>query len=602
MNQTNAALLNNYKCIYSTGILKSKASRCRNISTMCRLQLLVNTRSKFQQVLGRNKSELFHSGSKSLPPIVSYLPKSSLIVSTFRPSREFSSLISLNRTNKFESLNTKNRFDPLSSISSSLSRKFSSSLQLRHGHHLSTPPLQCHHHLHTSCIRHKLIQFNLADIGEGIREVNIKEWNGNVTEGARINEFDVVCEVESDKASVTITSRYKGTVRKVYYGEGDVALVGKPLLDIEVEDEGVAAEEADSLDRKAAPGVSEVNTPDMSDQPNETVHKEPNKVNREPIAHKPDVTPDLSRDSAVSHLNQPVNLNKNKWKILATPSVRRMIKHYEIDTKELRGTGKQGRVLKEDIITYMNSPSDETNPAHTAHVREASNVIPIRGYVKGMFKSMTEANTIPSLRLTEEVDTTQLRDVKNQVSALYQEKFGLKLTYMPFFIKALSLCMTEYPILNASIDPTQENILVNPDHNISIAIDTKHGLVVPNIKSVNKLSLLDITRELLRIQGCSHEGKVLPRDIQGGTISMSNVGNVGGTLVQPIIVPRQVCIVAFGKIQLLPRFDAEMRVVAKCILNVTWAADHRVVDGATVARAATLWKSLVENPALLLTQ
>ncbi|KAI5704528.1 hypothetical protein M8J75_006355 [Diaphorina citri] len=484
---------------------------------MCRLQLLVNTRSRFQQVLGRNKSELFHSGSKSLPPIVSYLPKSSLI---------------------------------------------------------------CHHHLHTSCIRHKLIQFNLADIGEGIREVNIKEWNGNVTEGARINEFDVVCEVESDKASVTITSRYKGTVRKVYYGEGDVALVGKPLLDIEVE------EEADSLDRKAAPGVSEVNTPDTSDQPNETLHKEPNKVNREPIAHKPDVTPDISRDSAVSHLNQPVNLNKNKWKILATPSVRRMIKHYEIDTKELRGTGKQGRVLKEDIITYMNAPSDETNPAHTAHVREASNVIPIRGYVKGMFKSMTEANTIPSLRLTEEVDTTQLRDVKNQVSALYQEKFGLKLTYMPFFIKALSLCMTEYPILNASIDPTQENILVNPDHNISIAIDTKHGLVVPNIKSVNKLSLLDITRELLRIQGCSHEGKVLPRDIQGGTISMSNVGNVGGTLVQPIIVPRQVCIVAFGKIQLLPRFDAEMRVVAKCILNVTWAADHRRIPNQAVSPAA----------------
>uniref|UniRef100_A0A8D9ES24 Dihydrolipoamide acetyltransferase component of pyruvate dehydrogenase complex n=1 Tax=Cacopsylla melanoneura TaxID=428564 RepID=A0A8D9ES24_9HEMI len=495
-------------------------------------------------------------------------------------------------------------------------------------------------HLHTSPSLAKLIQFNLADIGEGIREVTIKEWNPDVKVGAMIGEFDTVCEVESDKASVSITSRYSGVVKKVFHGEGDVALVGKPLIEIEVDDDGLETSVENNKDEKEATNTSskdskeDGNTKEFGDKPIEsdendsscvsskqTEVKQINSAQSELAVNKEThklrhIEPNREWGSPSSAANrQTVNLNKNKWKVLATPSVRRMIKQYDIDTKELRGTGKQGRVLKEDIVHYMNSPATETSDYHSIQnvektpldlgdksVKSDTTVIPIRGYVKGMFKSMTESNTIPTLRLTEEVDTTRLKEVKNDVAQLFQAKHGLKLTFMPFFIKALSVCVSEYPILNASIDANSENIVVNPEHNVCIAIDTQHGLVVPHIKRVSQLNLVAITRELLRLQASAQEGKVSPSDLLGGTISMSNVGNVGGTLVQPIIVPRQVCIVAFGKMQHLPRFDDAGCVVARSILNVTWAADHRVVDGATVARAATLYRELVENPMLLLTQ
>lgn len=462
--------------------------------------------------------------------------------------------------------------------------------------------------LHTTLSLNKVVQFNLADIGEGIREVTIKEWNPDVRVGTKIAEFDVLCEVESDKASVSITSRYSGVVTKVYHVEGEVAQVGKPLIEIEIDGEEERPNPIETPSGEVSGGNNNVNI--ASDETN--TYSDKTEVITGTNESK-QILENNQEDSVVQSnqhghfVSQPVVLNKNRWKILATPAVRRMIKQYNIDTKHLRGTGKQGRVLKDDIVTYMNSPAIDHSCVgqvqtleHLGTANKSSSVIPIKGYVKAMFKSMSESNAIPTLRLTEEVDTSRLKEVKAELSQIYREKFNAKVTYMPFFIKALSQCIAEYPILNASIDDTSQNIIINAQHNICIAIDTEHGLVVPNIKDVNKLSLGDIAHELNRLMASAREGKVSPADLQGGTIAMSNLGNVGGSLAQPIIMPRQVSIVAMGRMQLLPRYDANGSLVPRSMLNVTWAADHRVVDGASTARAATMWKSLIENPLLLL--
>lgn len=463
--------------------------------------------------------------------------------------------------------------------------------------------------LHTTPTLKKVIPFNLADIGEGIREVVIKEWNPKVRLGEKIEEFDIICEVESDKASVSITSRYSGIVFKVYHQEGDVAFVGNPLIDIQVDveqekDVGKKSSEIEDVGKDTAAERQQTEKA-KSTQINDD-KTECNNLDRKIESSL--ITSEFQEnrhqeDNFVKINDQMMLLNRNRWKILATPAVRRMIKQYDINTKHLRGSGKQGRVLKEDIIAYLNSPVKDDPISDSHELSEASktpSAIPIQGYVKGMFKSMTESNKIPTLRLSEEVDTTLLKTIRTEINEIYHKKFDLKVTYMPFFIKALSLCISEYPILNANIDSTAENILINPKHNICIAIDTKHGLTVPNIKDVDQLSIGNIARELNRLQSNAHARKVPLVDLQGGTIAMSNVGNVGGVLVQPIVMPQQVCIVAFGRMVVVPRYDSEGSLVPRSVLTVTWAADHRVVDGATVARAATLWKSLVENPLLLL--
>merc|ERR1719443_157524 len=175
-------------------------------------------------------------------------------------------------------------------------------------------------------------------------------------------------------------------------------------------------------------------------------------------------------------------------------------------------------------------------------------------------------------------------------------EFGIKLSYMPFIIKAVSLALNDHPILNASMSEDETELIYHEDHNIGVATDTPHGLLVPNIKAVQNLSVLEIAAELNRLHQAGLQNKLTPKDIKGGTFSLSNIGSIGGTYAKPVIMPPQVAIGAIGRIQKLPRFDHHDNVVAAHIMNVSWSADHRIIDGATMARFSNQMKTYVENP------
>ncbi|XP_066503621.1 lipoamide acyltransferase component of branched-chain alpha-keto acid dehydrogenase complex, mitochondrial [Hoplias malabaricus] len=424
-----------------------------------------------------------------------------------------------------------------------------------------------------------ILQFKLSDIGEGIMEVTVKEWY--VKEGDRVSQFDSICEVQSDKASVTITSRYDGVIRKLYYDVDSIALVGKPLVDIETD--GGQAPEEDVME-----------------------------------------TPAVSQEE---HTHQEIKGHKTQ----ATPAVRRLAMENNIKLSEVIGTGKDGRILKEDILNFLArqtgailppSPFQEIQPPPPAapsakpQVKKTPTSLPtpiapkpvftgkdhtepLKGFQKAMVKTMTAALKIPHFGYKDEVDVTQLVHLRAELKGVAESR-GVKLSYMPFFIKAASLGLLHFPILNSSVDEGCQNITYKAAHNIGLAMDTPQGLLVPNVKNVQMLSVFDIALELNRLQSLGASGQLGTAELTGGTFTLSNIGSIGGTYAKPVILPPEVAIGALGKLQVLPRFNAQDEVMKAHIMNVSWSADHRIIDGATMCRFSNLWKFYLENPASMI--
>ena len=171
---------------------------------------------------------------------------------------------------------------------------------------------------------------------------------------------------------------------------------------------------------------------------------------------------------------------------------------------------------------------------------------------------------------------------------------------MPFFVKAMSLAIKEFPILNSQLNDNADEIRYFSNHNIGMAVDSKIGLLVPNVKAVQNLSIIDVANEVTRLTDSARQGRLSQTDLSGGTITISNIGALGGTVATPIINKPEVAIVALGKLQTLPRFAADGSVEARKIMQVSWSGDHRVIDGATIARFCNLWKSYLEDPASML--
>ncbi|KAI7858107.1 2-oxoacid dehydrogenases acyltransferase-domain-containing protein [Circinella umbellata] len=429
---------------------------------------------------------------------------------------------------------------------------------------------------HASTSNHGIKPFLLADIGEGITECEVIQWF--VKPGDSVTEFEKICEVQSDKASVEITSRYTGKVAKLYYDVNEVAKVGQPLLDIDVEgEEGVVAEEQEKRSSDSMGTMEESTTPQSS-------------------SNTPSTPP-------ARELKDPSLLS------LATPAVRRIAKENDIDIKFVRGTGKDGRVLKEDVMNFIKNGGQSQEQPPVTPVTQVTTpsaedrLEPFNAIQKAMYKSMTKSVAIPQLGYQDEMElnaATDYRAALNKHIASNAASFPFqKISYMPIFIKCLSIALSHYPIMNATIiddDVNALKLLYRKSHNIGLAMDTPQGLIVPNIKDVQDKNVMDVAAEIHRLTELGAKGSLSPSDLQGGTLTVSNVGTIGGTYAKPCLVTSELGIVALGRMQKLPRFDEAGNVVAKQILPVSWSADHRVIDGATIARFGNMWKNLIENP------
>nr|WP_297401516.1 dihydrolipoyllysine-residue acetyltransferase [uncultured Marinobacter sp.] len=409
--------------------------------------------------------------------------------------------------------------------------------------------------------------FILPDIGEGIVECEVVEWR--VAEGDEIEEDQPVVDVMTDKAMVEITAPKAGRVTKLYHQQQAMARVHSPLFAFVPRDRDEPAE----AKAKSRPTTEATTRP-------------------EPETAKPAT-------------------NGKRSRIPASPAVRRLVREHNLNLANLSGSGKDGRVLKADVLAHLDRPAGqqsrtESQPATTDPDRRKSErarevrIEPIRGMKAAMARSMvTSATTIPHFIYSEDIDVTDLLKLREQLKPEAETR-GSRLTLMPFFMKAMALAVQEFPVLNSRLNDDVTEIHYLPQCNIGMAVDSKAGLIVPNIKGVESLTLLGIADEVARLTESARSGRVSQEDLKGGTITISNIGALGGTYAAPIINPPEVAIVALGRTQKLPRFDANGQVVERAIMTVSWAGDHRIIDGGTIARFCNRWKGYLESPQSML--
>lgn len=413
----------------------------------------------------------------------------------------------------------------------------------------------------------QLEDFILPDIGEGIVECEIVEWL--IKEGDVLAEDQPVCDVMTDKALVQIPAKYAGKVVKLYYAKGEIAKVHSPLFQQEIAGASTSA-------------VAVVATPVAA--------------------------PVCAAKAAVASTAAPTG----NGKALASPAVRRLARELSIDLSLVPGSGEKGRVYKDDVKAYANGgTASAAAKAVAAPVKAAataavvtstggSRVEPIKGIKAAMARQMQDSvSTIPHFTYCEEIDLTELIALRSQLKDQYAKQ-GIKLTLMPFFMKAMSLAIKQFPIMNSQVNSDCSELTYFDDHNIGIAVDSKVGLLVPNIKGCQNKSIVQIAQELTKLTDAAREGRVSPAELKGGTITISNIGAIGGTVATPIINKPEVAIVALGKTQLLPRFNAKGEVEGRSLMQISWSGDHRVIDGGTIARFTNLWKSYLEQPSSML--
>lgn len=419
--------------------------------------------------------------------------------------------------------------------------------------------------------------FLLPDIGEGIVECEIVKWH--VEEGEQIEEDAVVVEVMTDKAVVEIPAKHAGVVVKRYYQQGEVAAVHKPLFSIAASDSSIA---------------DHVTQDKKSDGQSCDIACDKQVQNSSQLSH-----------GGSEGQFEPVYIRPGKT--MASPAVRRMAREQGVVLSDIVGTGKKGRVLKADVAAAieLRVGSDTHDEVKTAHLPKKPisqkntgvvRTVKVKGIQAAMARQMVaSAKTIPHFTVSDELQMDALMSLRKKLKPAF-EKRDVKLSFMPFFIKSLSLALTEFPIVNAQLSDDGTALQYFSDHNIGFAVDSKMGLLVPNIKRVQDLSLLDIAIELQTLIGLAREGKLPGESLKGGTISISNIGVLGGITATPVINMPEAAIVALGKTQKLPRFSTDGSVIAQHIMHVNWSADHRFIDGATMVRFNNRWMEYLHEP------
>ena len=435
-----------------------------------------------------------------------------------------------------------------------------------------------------------VFQFKLPDIGEGIAEGEIVKIDVKV--GDTIAEDDILFEVQNDKSVEEIPSPVSGTITAVLVSEGTVARVGDVIVEIAAE--GVAPVAAPSA--PAAPAAS------------------PSAPTASPAAAP-------AQPTGVPAASNPGKL------VLAMPSVRQYAREKGVDITAVVPTGKGGRVTREDIDNFGGAPvaapaveaapaAQATAPASApAPAAPAAKAEPAKPFVgsaereervkltpmrKAISKAMVNSkHTAPHVTLHDQVEVSKLWDHRKKFKDVAAAQ-GTKLTFLPYVVKALAVAMKKFPVLNASIDDASQEIVYKNYINIGIATDTDLGLFVPNIKDANTKSMFGIADEINALAAKAHEGKLTAADMGHGTITISNIGSVGGGWFTPVINYPEVAILGVGTIVREPVINENDEIVIGRNMKLSLSFDHRIVDGATAQKAMNELKRLLADPELLL--
>lgn len=379
---------------------------------------------------------------------------------------------------------------------------------------------------------------NLPDIGEGVVEGEVIQWLKSP--GDFLKKDEPVVIVMTDKATVELPAPIEGHLTECFYKTGEIAAVGKPLYSISGKQSLAPVPETKKIEKKEIKPASATFKEDQS---------------------------------------------------LALPSTRHLAKEFEIDLDTLKGTGKEGRITDKDLL----------QSSHSTSQHETTAIETLTGIKKQMLKTMAESKkTIPHFSYFESADATRLIQLRQKVSEQAVLE-GIHLTYMPFFIKALSLTLQKYPKINCSLDAEKAQLYLHEHHHIGIAIASDQGLIVPVLKHVERMSLAEIIQEYENIKQKSLTHSFSPNDMREGTITISNFGVLGGegAWATPIIPLPQVAILAIAKITPMP-VAVNGQVLVRNKVNFSWSFDHRVIDGHLAAQVSHYYVQLIQNPATVL--
>jgi len=431
-------------------------------------------------------------------------------------------------------------------------------------------------------------QFKMPDIGEGIHEGEIVKWF--IKPGDKVQEDDVLCEIQNDKAVVEIPSPVEGTVLDVLVGEGTVATVGQVLVTFD------------------APGYE--NLQFKGDDHAE----EPKQVEKAPA---PEATQEAAPAAANIETAQQLEVDPNR-RIIAMPSVRKYAREKGIEIHLVAGSGNNGRILKSDIDTFISGGAQAAQQAATTAAVEVEAAKPaapqaaavpqgeypetrekMSGIRKAIAKAMVNSkHTAPHVTLMDEVDVTKLVTHRKKFKEVAAAK-GIKLTFLPYIVKALTSALREFPALNTSLDDATSEIIHKHYYNIGIAADTEKGLLVPVVKDADRKSVFSISNEINELAAKARDGKLAPNEMKGASCTISNIGSAGGQWFTPVINHPEVAILGVGRIAEKP-IVRNGEIVAAPVLALSLSFDHRMIDGATAQNALNHIKRLLNDPELLL--
>ena len=420
-------------------------------------------------------------------------------------------------------------------------------------------------------------KFKLPELGEGMAEGEIASWL--VKEGDTVKEDDSLVEIQNDKSVEELPSPVAGTVKQIVAKEGETVEVGDTLIVI---DDG---------------------SPDNGDD--ETEKKTETKEEAKSAAAKEEAGPATGSANA---------------KYLAMPSVRQYARDEGVDLSQVTPSGKHGQITKADVDAFKSgnpqvaaqtsttAPSTAAAPSAPAQpitpYKSATPELETREKMSMTRKAIAKAmlnskHTAPHVTSFDDVEVSALMANRKKYKAIAADK-GIHLTFLPYIAKALVAVLKAYPELNASIDDSTEEIVYKHYYNIGIATNTEHGLYVPNVKNVDSKGMFEIAKEITENSQAAYDNKLSMDQMSGGSITISNVGSIGGGWFTPVINYPEVAILGVGKSANEPYVDEDGNIQVGKMLKLSLSYDHRLIDGALAQNALNLLKKLLHDPDMLL--
>lgn len=426
------------------------------------------------------------------------------------------------------------------------------------------------------------MQFSLPELGEGVHEGELVKWRVKV--GDSIKDDQPLCDVMTDKATIEIPSPFSGTVTEIHAKEGSIVKVGQPLVSAEA----VGGKAASAPAGASAGAATNGSTPAKA-----------------PAAPAP------TAKSAPASAPTSTSANASTGPVLAAPSTRKFAREAGVDLGRVGGSGPHGRVMREDVERFVSgggasasggltAPSTQRGPTGATGGETRT---PFRGLRKKISEKMRlSKDHAAHFTYVEEADATELVKLRNQAKEIAAAQ-GIKLTYLPFVMKAMVAALRQYPILNTSLDEAKGEIIYKHYFNIALSIQTEDGLTAPVVKDVEHKSVLEIARDIQGLVDRARSKKLSLEDLQGSTITLTNAGSIGGLFATPVINYPEVAILGFNKIFRKPvvkEINGVEKVVIRDWTYFSISLDHRIVDGAVGAEFMKLFIRYIENPSLLI--